>query len=137
MTADTTDPNTDGYCELHGFKQIGEVGSWCGVFAIVEIGTGRHLADWWEDIVGINIPVDAAHGGELVAARQRLEQFNMTQSHEVRFDGWKGFEEDGVVVNTEQGIFPVYARYCDRYGSGHMSICELRIDLHRHDEDDE
>ena len=57
---------------------------------------------------------------EHAAARQLLDQFGMFRSHEVAFDGWKGLPESGVVINTEQGGFPVYARYDDPYGDGHM-----------------
>ena len=150
--------DVDGYCELHGFKKIGNVSSAVGCFAIIDIGAGAALTDWFKHLTGNDIadPPEIREGvasgqpaesiplspalhqwaQEHAAARQQLEQFGRVSSHPVDFDGWKGLAEAGTVVNTEQGWFPVYARDRDRYGTGHMSICELRIDLHQHHRDD-
>jgi hypothetical protein len=35
------------------------------------------------------------------------------------------------------GIYDVDARFCDLYGDGHWSICELRIRIHDHTEDED
>lgn len=151
------DVDADGYCELHAFQPIGRVSSDVGTFAIIDIGSGPALNDWFTHLTGNDIadppelteafatgrppesipmtPASWEWARKRTAAEQELRQFLRSSSHEVEFPGWKGLPEDGVVVNTGQGFFPVYARYCDHYGTGHMSICELRIDLHRHEDD--
>ena len=34
------------------------------------------------------------------------------------------------------GGYNVEGRFCDLYGDGRMTLCELRMQLHCHDEDD-
>lgn len=120
----------DGYCELHGFKNIGMVTTSCALLAILDARGGEGLEPamdaFWE-----------VHNRD--NCWPEFEQFKTNGKWGPEFAAeHPGGRESGLFVRTESnGGYDVDARFCDLYGTGHLSICELRIKLHFHDLDDE
>jgi hypothetical protein len=118
----------DGYCELHGWKTIGHVSTGNGLIAFVPPYYARSLADWWDE----RMPSFSAE----------LSNFHQIGLHQITIkaskpDGYPD-SETAFVVACENGVYDVEARFDDAYGGDeHMSICELRIKLHLHLEEDE
>ena len=87
------------------------------------------------------------HFAELLAAvwEQRLTTlrddriYNYEQhqlgEHWVSADNPDGRDitEECMLVACDDGVFDVDARFCDHYSDGRMTVCELRIRLHDHD----
>ena len=121
----------DGYCELHGFKTIGQASTENGLLAVVAPYFAHTLGQWWHDYLEQN--------------DHTRPQLSMENSHEITLEQttYKQSCPDGyqdtqwaLLVNCDNDIYDVEARFCDQYGDGHMSICELRIKLHRWHHDD-
>jgi hypothetical protein len=51
--------------------------------------------------------------------------------------GYEDREAALAFATPSNGGYDVDARFCDLYGDGHWSICELRIRLHDHELDDD
>jgi hypothetical protein len=120
------------YCELHDWKTIGKVGTHNGTLALVAPYFAGTLGDWWNDY--LTLPIEERRPDTWKVKQLRLRQ--ATTKH----DGLT-FEdcEHALLIPCENGPYDVQARFCDLYGDGHLTICELRINLHwaEHAEDEE
>lgn len=125
---------TEHYCEVHDWKPIGTASTENGLLAIVAPYFANTLAQKWAEL--LSLPPEefrAWHDQHRNFAQLRLEQ--TTTKH----DGTSYADrEDALLVSCENGTYDVQARFCDLYGDGHLTPCELRINLHwaEHAEDD-
>jgi hypothetical protein len=115
------------YCELHDWVKLGQASTDTAMLAIVDPCQADNLHRYWH---GVYLP-------DICNPFKR--QVRRPQFHEVKVDPrpdyWLG---DAVLFETFcDGGYDVEARFCDVYGDGHMSICELRIRVHSHDDDDD
>lgn len=101
--------STRGHAALHAWHQLGVVTVDGGTIAIVDPDHADHLTDAWV---------------------RRLEDMPANP-----FFNHEELPAAGAVVLATwgNGTWPVQARFCDRLGDGHMTICEVRIPLHDHD----
>jgi len=121
----------DGYCELHGWQVIGQVSTGNGTLAIVPPYYARTLGRLWDE------RVDRLSRGERMGNFEE-HQLRQTTTSVSCPDGYVD-SEACMLLSCDNGVYEIAARFCDPYGDGHTSICELRIDLHQHhlDEDKE
>jgi hypothetical protein len=109
------------HCELHDWQTIGEVGTDTATLAIVAPEQAMNLARHWKRFV------DELNRGARVPPTQ-FEELKLG-----RPDYWAG--QTLLDTTFADNVYDVEARFCDDYlGNGHLSICELRIRLHHHDD---
>jgi hypothetical protein len=129
--------NEPEYCELHDWKQIATITTGNGMFAIVPPYYGNTLGKWWDRVfLPRNEEVRKGRRPRLTSQFEEVELRQKTWSV-TNPKGYKDMESALVFDAPGNGGYAVDARFCDLYGDGHMSICELRIRLHAHDEDDD
>jgi len=130
------------YCELHDWQTIGMVTTDTAALVIGDPGASATLARAWHESVGRMRDPDCR--GCRVTPGCKCEPMGNFEELELRGEPerthpWveaRGTEHALVVDTGGDGGWHVEARFCDLYGDGHLSVCELRIRLHYHDEDD-
>lgn len=127
--------SAEHYCDLHEWKTIATVTTDNGLLSIVAPYSANTLGRKWAEL--LSLPPEEFrtwHNEHRNFAELDLEQ--VTTKHDGTSYPDRG---DALLVACENGAYDVQARFCDLYGTGHLSICELRINLHwaEHQEDDE
>jgi hypothetical protein len=128
---------TEHYCELHDWKRIGMITTGNGMFAIVPPYYGSSLRKWWNHDY---LPkLEEERQGLRPRLRPQFEEVELQQvtTSVTKPKGYLDSESALVFQVESNGGYDVDARFCDPYGDGHMSICELRIRVHAHLEDDD
>jgi hypothetical protein len=123
---------SEHYCELHDWQTIGTVTTDTAALVITDPGASATLARaWYERLKRMSDP-----------DREPLGNFE-----ELKLDGeperthpWveaRGTEHALAIRTDSDGSYDVDARFCDLYGDGHLSICEVRLRLHYHDDEED
>jgi|SRR5215207_4510506 len=128
-------------CELHDWQTIGMVTTDTASLVIADPGASATLARAWHERVGRMRDPDCPGcltPGCKCEPMHNFEELKLTGDAELSHP-WveaRGTEHALVLDTGGDGGWHVDARFCDYYGDGHLSVCEVRIRLHGHDEDD-
>jgi hypothetical protein len=120
-------------CDMQHWKNIGEVSTENGTLAIVPPYYGNTLGQWWEDY--LTLPIEDRRPDTWKVKQLDLRQITTSVTNP---DGYED-REAALLIPCDNGTYDVLARYCDLYGDGHLTICEVRLVLHNveHEDDDE
>jgi hypothetical protein len=117
---------TEHYCELHEWKTIGTASTSNGLLALVAPYYAATLGKWWDRTVGLP-PHEFRKWHD---AHRNFEHLKLRQAT-AKHDGTSYTDsEQALLVACENGPYDVQARFCDLYSDGHLSVCEVRINLH-------
>jgi hypothetical protein len=124
----------ESYCDLHDWKTIGTITTGNGMLAIVPPYYAGTLAEWWD----AKLRALQTSDNPRLLTRQQFEEVSLRQitTSLAHPEGYQDSEQ-AFVFQTGNGGWDVEARFCDLYGSGHLDLCELRIRLHSHEDDDD
>jgi hypothetical protein len=115
----SSQPHTDEW------QTIGTVGTDTAMFAILDPCLGARLAKYWETVY---LPSLRDETGAPLERPQFV-------GAPLRAETYLG---DALLFDVEDdGGYDVEARFCDRYGTGRPTLCELRLRLHAHDPGDD
>ena len=117
------------------WQKLGTITTSNGMLALVAPYYANTLGRWWNDV--FLAENEARRRGELPRTRPSFQGVKLEQvtTSVTNPDGYRD-TETAVLVDCDNGGYAVEARFCDLYGDGHMSICDLRIRLHYHDGDE-
>ena len=114
---------------LTDWQKLGTITTSNGLFALVAPYYATTLGKWWNDVF---LPEnDARRRGELPRTQPAFEEVQLEQiTTSVTNPGGYRDIETALLFQCDNGGYDVEGRFCDIYGDGHMSLCEVRIRLH-------
>jgi hypothetical protein len=121
---------------LTDWQKIGMVTTMNGMFAIVAPYYANTLGRWWNDVF---LPTnEKRRRGELPRMKPSFQEVELKQVT-TSVTNPAGYEDSEIafLFDVDNGGYEVEARFCDLYEDGQPLLCELRMRLHYHEDDEE